>query len=289
MSARYRPTVWPSAPLQVPSIEVPDHVERLDEFCLLLHGPFREVELPVDFYLREPEETDLNDPSSLAAFATRWGRASDLGNRDVGGDPALDVTLARAHARGWLPGRYSVGSNGAVHELLQHAERLGLDDPSTSSEWRPRLVHVVEVGERVYRLRRLAVHLRAWQRDEDIEPLWQDYPEPGWFVFVEILTTALSAFQPRVEVPGVRRSLVVPGPTAYSVAALQLLNDLSNDTPYRTCANERCPLPGHLFTRQRGRSQYGQHRTIGTRYCSRECAKAQAARERRRRNRQDEA
>jgi hypothetical protein len=35
-------------------------------------------------------------------------------------------------------------------------------------------------------------------------------------------------------------------------------------------------------------AQYGQHRTIGTRYCLRECGKAQAARECRRRDGQDQ-
>lgn len=286
MSPRYRPTVWPGGSTEPPAVDVPAEVERLDDFCLLLHGPIREVEVPVDFYLREPDATELDDPAALAGFVAQWGRASDFLHRDIGGDAAFDMALARAHAAGWLPGRYEYQVHSANRELGVHAERMNLWDSGPFAEWRPRLVHVVEVRERLLRLRRLAAHLRAWQRDEDVDPLWSDYPEPAWFVFNEMLTTAVSAFQPRVDVPGIRRSMVVPGPTAYSVAALQLLNDLAVETPFRECANERCPH-GRLFTRQRGRAKYGQHRTIGTRYCSRDCAKAQAARELRARRRRD--
>lgn len=265
---------------------MPGSVERLDEHCLLLHGPFREVELPVDFYLREPDQVDLDEPAALAAFVEQWGRASHLWNGDVGGDAAMDMALARGHARGWLPGDFQFGSNAAVRALRQHAKRLGIDDPHDRPASRSRLVHVVEVRERLGRLRLLAAHLRAWQREEDVDVVWTDWDAPAWTVFGEVLNFALSAFQVRVEVPEARTSTALPPPTAYSVAALQLLNDMALDTPFRECANERCPH-GQLFTRQRGRAQYGQHRTLGTRYCSRECAKAQASRERRRRDRED--
>src|SRR4051794_20917729 len=61
--------------------------------------------------------------------------------------------------------------------------------------------------------------------------------------------------------------------TVYGVAWLQLVNDLAEGTPMRVCANETCQRSS---LRQLGRSLYGQNRTEGIRYCSAECAKAQA-------------
>ena len=73
-------------------------------------------------------------------------------------------------------------------------------------------------------------------------------------------------------------------PTVYSVAFLQLYNHLVEGAAVHQCANERC---GRAFVRQRGRAEYGQHRTTGVKYCSRECARAQAQRELRWRRKQE--
>ncbi|WP_219516154.1 hypothetical protein [Nonomuraea ceibae] len=47
-------------------------------------------------------------------------------------------------------------------------------------------------------------------------------------------------------------------PTVYSVSFLQLYNHLVEKTEFRQCANEPC---GKTFVRQRGRAEFGQHRT----------------------------
>ncbi|MGX1762922.1 hypothetical protein ACWIG5_39560, partial [Streptomyces lydicus] len=75
-------------------------------------------------------------------------------------------------------------------------------------------------------------------------------------------------------------SLTDRQPSILSVAFLQLYNHLAEDATIRTCANETC---GRDFVRQRGRAEYGQNRTSGIKYCTRECARAQAQREHRRR------
>ncbi|MGW6483804.1 hypothetical protein ACWGDS_39160 [Streptomyces sp. NPDC055059] len=72
-------------------------------------------------------------------------------------------------------------------------------------------------------------------------------------------------------------------PTIYSVAYLQLYNHIAEKATIRECANETCR---RSFVRQRGRAEYGQNRTSGIKYCTRECARAQAQRELRRRRKQ---
>ncbi|MFD8001173.1 hypothetical protein [Streptomyces mirabilis] len=73
-------------------------------------------------------------------------------------------------------------------------------------------------------------------------------------------------------------------PTVLAVVFLQLYNHLAEDATIRECANEACR---RNFVRQRGRAEYGQNRTSGIKYCTRECARAQAQHElRRRRKRQ---
>jgi hypothetical protein len=68
----------------------------------------------------------------------------------------------------------------------------------------------------------------------------------------------------------------------YGVMFLQIYNHMLDKSPARRCASETCE---NLFVHQRGRSVHGQHRSQGVKYCSTNCARAQAARELRRRRR----
>ncbi len=263
MSPRFRPTVWPGGEVPLPAISVQD-VRDLGDGWLHFHGPARDVEVPTDFYLREMAATQPSDDDDVVAFVRQWGRCCDFDYRDR--------PTGLAWREGFVEPRLHERFGSSVDDLSRHRSRMARTAGITDA-WRT-VVHVEEVKDRLDASSWLAARMMEWQegveRDEDV-----------WELFGEQLNAALSAFQVRVTTPS-GTSMALPQVTAFSVAALQLLNDLALQTPLRHCGNVRCPYGG-VFTRQRGRAQYGQHRTSGTKYCSSTCARAQGERERRRR------
>jgi hypothetical protein len=104
---------------------------------------------------------------------------------------------------------------------------------------------------------------------------------------VEHVHADLAPFTVRVEVDGDGRryGLDRPEVTAYSAMMLQVVNDVAAHTAWHVCENEPC---GRLFARQQGRAEAGQYRERGVKYCSKNCARAQVERMRRRK-RKDQA
>lgn len=247
---------------------------------LVLGDTFREVELPPDSYVPGREVSSISPDSSIEEildFCRNWGVPSDLFNRDLLITPELFFKLC------------------IEYETLNPTGFDSLDDAKTEA--------VVEVGlmERVITDLSLRNHLRRLTaakrrlvnlgeviaRLELLHPIQRIFESRIGDMFITdaelsmCLTTfnqLLNVFSVRVEFEDIDSRL--PEPHVLNLMALQMANDFLAKADYSRCSNETC---GRLFTRQRGRSDFGQHHTTGVKYCSRSCATAQSQREYRRR------
>jgi len=119
----------------------------------------------------------------------------------------------------------------------------------------------------------------AWAQPH---PIFNQVTNP-WQEFATSISVGLEPYRTRVSywAPDVDEA---PEPAAdlFSALCLQIFNLVAESLPVHRCASETC---GGRFVRQRGGAEAGQYRTIGVRFCSPACARAQAQREYRRRQR----
>ncbi|WP_431920834.1 hypothetical protein [Nonomuraea jabiensis] len=246
-------------------------------------GPSNQrVPLPPDFYLREFMTLSADDLDGVADMMKLYGEPFHLDGDELppyfddedeegehdprnsyrkwpeGWDPAyigLHRDLVRAHL--------DAGQN-AVRTWLACQEEHGLE----------RLVEPEVTAE----------NLATFNRDNPDQPggdmSLDDFREflvhARLADFRSVFDQALSGFSVGL------RDLSERFHSIYGVMFLQLYNHMLEHMPARRCASETCD---NLFVYQRGRSQHGQHRSQGVKYCSTNCARAQAARELRRRRR----
>ncbi len=157
------------------------------------------------------------------------------------------------------------------------------------------LVHLDAVRFHLAVLRSLARHLLAYLEhgsEADVVSIWADEGAfaprtagDAWTLWKKLLDRGLSTFAVHVRLASDDDAAGRPMPTSlYSCVCLELAHYLTSGTKttVQRCANDRCRQP---FTKQRGRSQFGQHRSTGVRFCSPLCAKAQSERDRRARRR----
>ncbi len=260
--SQVRITTWPGGPVPVPAVEVNQDVRVMGEFLYFgasIHLPRPAPVLPPDqVYLFEFEDLDLSDVDAVAAFCRKYGR------------------IAPTYLRDDLPKGFWTG------EITRHAlERYARTyEPAEENVGLPK-VHVDEFTYRVRIIRQLSRHVQAHMRGEGVAAWWPECPddEKAWYRFARFVNAALSPFRVRVALGEFTPSIL--DVALYSVAVLQMVNDLSEHVGMKVCAAEKC---GRTFVRQRGRSS-NYSRARGVIYCSDTCANSQAQREWRRRQR----
>jgi hypothetical protein len=226
-------------------------------------------------YLRELADLNLDDPAQIQAFLDRFGR---LGHWQKGAR-ALGYDVANSQG---LP----------IDDWKQRIDEWCADGTVTDGEEEAMLrleglQHLDDFKGWVLTFRRLTAIWKQYQETDTGTDLPLAF-STDLLGFKHVLEALLEPFSPKV---GLLESPDQFNPAQpfgerirlESVLALQLFNHITSGGAYHTCRNETCR---RLFVHQQGRAKAGQYRGEGVLYCSANCARAQAAREFRRRQRQ---
>lgn len=277
---RFRPTLWPGTAIPAPPLRRRIEDVRVKGDWILWTPVLDEerplVQLPEDFYLRELMELPPDDIEGAAEMFQTYGSLFNPDHSDLYVDAEDDYEdLQAAPEAGGDEQPYPFGvHHDVVRIYLQTAQEAITTWLACQVEGSLEELVNPEITEE---------NLTSIQvQNPHREPPWPPSLEDLRALLIQdrihtletVLNRALSPFSIGVG------DLADRHLTVYSVAFLQLYNHLAEGASVRRCANQNC---GRQFVRQRGRAEYGQHRTSGIKYCSRECARAQAQRELRRR------
>ncbi len=297
---RFHIASWPEVRVPVPPVEVAT-LTHFDGKVMGFDAPVRwPVELPMELYLREVVDLDLTDSEAIRAFSERFGPIAPSGLRDVTPQETVSYAAPLGAHRLAAP----------RPEVVAELRRLAIADApheGTAQETRGTYLHLEEFRLHVRLLRDLTRIWQAHQTREGYVAVAKQWESQAfgitellsvsalnletilvWFL-VSHLNHGLRDFHIALELGSTEDALpnrfrgAASQPSLFAVLCLQLWNHIAEGATYRRCQNERC---GRLFVRQQGRAKRHQHRTEGVMYCSRDCARAQAQRELRRRGKE---
>jgi hypothetical protein len=262
VSEKFRPTLWPGEVIPVPRVVAVTDVEIIDGEWItwMLDLPSAAQPLPDEFYLREMAPFDFftDDIEALASLIERHGVPFEADYQEWTGGEYYD----------WEPR----GIAARMREKYEGDAKVKIRTPGMS-------LHLLEAQTHFDAIRFLS---EAWVECSETgtmsgyAALHRTTEKVTRANFLETLNRGLRLAHARATNPEAPEELA----TIYGACCLQIYNHIAEGATYKRCANESCR---QVFVRQRGRSAQGQRRTEGVRFCSRECARAQAQRELRRR------
>lgn len=279
---RFRMTVWPGVLPNVRELEGfgPYHLDG-DLLKLDFDAQMFTHQIPDELYLRDLYELDLDSNEEILGFINSYGRLGHPWSRADREDDEhqtrldsqlfrlLGVEVPKDSDLPWSTWFSEIDADGTPLELPAFErvifESEGLQHIDTFKGW-------VRAFKRLTRL-----HQKSQSGHATFEELTN---------LSMILTDLLRPIHPamRVQYPG--DPSPYPSfteeqyPPLETALAIQIFNHVASGSVYHTCANE---THDGLFVHQQGRAEAGQHRSVGVKYCSMACAKAQASREYRRR------
>lgn len=292
----FRMTAWPDfgRPFPLP------RVHRLPPLYLSEKGPFLVVDdtPDSDFPVVVPEELLLRGLWDLDLSRERT--VLDPSNPETIEDFVFAYGVLGAAGMPDLPDHWGMAVAKAQISLLRSSDYFESKTP-LYDQW---AVHLEEFRIHAKALRDMTriwlLHIGLLSR-EDLQRDWElPIPQPeserdALYILVSFLNRGLRPFHTHLalfhlapdgtpwEDGYIAKSAGQtpwgqPQAGTYNILCLQLFNHILEGIPPLRCANERCK---RLFVKQQGRSEKGQHRTAGGRpkYCSAECARAQASRD----------
>jgi hypothetical protein len=262
-------TLWPASPL-APVLVQRSAIKVGADGALRLGARSKPSALPEEFVLRQLADARLDDDAAVAALLSEYGLITR---------PYYDPTAVPAERRqrlapttaeqmqvdGWWKGR----GDGTLEDArwwLKTARAL-------AGVWREASL---DGGDPV----------SAWSAEGF--PINTDWT--CWAMFTVALNEGLEPFRAHVEhaAPlddGSEFVFGLPEVGLYSAACRQVFNLAVEQPTARRCESATC---GRVFVHQLGGAKHRQHRSTGLRFCTPECARAEASRQYRRRKRAKE-